>query len=86
MVDTGTTWKTFKAFRTKSFSFYDAVFPTPVNSENWMKGHCDCPNFYKLFICEHVIGIALRKKWTRAPTKAKSIPIGVVKQSKSSVG
>lgn len=75
-IDVSTKWNTFTDFREKSFSFCETVFSVSTNDENWMKGQCDCRRYYKLFTCEHVIGIALRKKWTEAPPEAKVHEIG----------
>lgn len=71
-----TNWQTFDEFRQKEFSYCEAVFPNPSNAENWLKADCDCKMFYKKYICEHIIGIALRMKWTTAPIEAKNIPLG----------
>lgn len=62
----------------KSFSFYDVVFPSPLNKENWMEGKCDCGRFFKECICEHVIAIACRLKLTtvREEVEQSNIPIG----------
>lgn len=46
------------------------------DENNWMNGRCHCRNFFKEFICEHVIGIALRLKIVSAPNEAKIIPLG----------
>lgn len=51
-------------------------FEYPVTAENWIFGNCDCCNGFKLFVCEHMIGIALRLKVASAPPEAKTIPIG----------
>lgn len=48
--------------------------------ENWMAAECECRNYYKLFLCEHIVGIALRKKLTKAPPEAKNVPIGAKRQ------
>lgn len=69
-------WETFDDFRKKSFAICEVNFPSTANSETWLKGKCDCRNFYKLFICEHVVGIALRMKWTTPPPEAKNLPLG----------
>lgn len=69
-------WKKFDDYRTKAFSFVHVSFGYPITAENFLFGECDCANGFKLFICEHIIGIALRLKIAEAPTAAKTIPIG----------
>lgn len=71
------TWKDFDDFKKKSFSYFDIVFPSPLNKQNWIEGRCDCGRFFKEFICEHVIGLALRLKVTTVRDEAKNIPIGM---------
>lgn len=71
-----TPWTTFDEFRRKESSFCEAVFPNPTNADNFLAGKCDCRTFFKQYICEHIIGIALRMKWTIAPIEEKSIPLG----------
>lgn len=51
-------------------------FDYPITAENWKFGECDCANGLKLFVCEHIIGIALRLKMAEAPAAAKTIRIG----------
>lgn len=47
-----------------------------ITSDNWIYGTCDCADGFKLFVCEHMVGIALRKKVAFPPPEAKTIPIG----------
>lgn len=51
-------------------------FDYPITAENWKFGECDCANGLKLFVWEHIIGIALRLKMAEAPAAAKTIRIG----------
>lgn len=71
-----TAWKDFGEFKRESFAYYDIVFPSPLNKHNWLEGRCDCEKFYKLFICQHIIGIALRLKLTNVRDEAKNVPLG----------
>lgn len=67
-------WKDFL----KSFDTWKIVFPKGDTS-NWMKWSCTCPAFLKNYICKHVLGVALRKKYITedcVPSEAKCIPIG----------
>lgn len=69
-------WKKFEDYRVKAFEFVHTSFDHPITADNWMFGECDCANGFKLFVCEHMIGIALRLKMAEAPAAAKTIPIG----------
>lgn len=69
-------WKNFKDYREKGFDFVHTTFEYPITAENWKFGNCDCKNGFKLFICEHMIGIALRSKVAEAPVAAKTLQIG----------
>lgn len=69
-------WTTFKQFKEECFSFYNATFSAPLAKDNWMKGSCDCYQYFKLYMCVHILGIALRMRYVTAPDEAKTIPIG----------
>lgn len=69
-------WKNFKDYSEKAFEFVHASFEYPITEENWKFGDCDCKNGFKLFVCEHMIAIALRLKVAEAPTAAKTLQIG----------
>lgn len=51
-------------------------FDYPVTEGNWANAFCVCTDGLKKYLCEHIVGIALRFKVVEAPTEAKSIPIG----------
>lgn len=70
------TWKNFKEYSEKAFGFVHATFDYPITKDNWKFADCDCKNGFKLFVCEHMIGIALRLKVAEAPAAAKTLPIG----------
>lgn len=74
--DDSTDWDNFDSFKKNSFSFYDTTFMYPVKRENWLKSECDCADYFKLFFCKHIIGIAIRLKCVVAPAEAKTVPIG----------
>ena len=40
------------------------------------KGMCTCPQFLERFMCKHVLGIAIRLKFTKPPPEAENVPIG----------
>lgn len=69
-------WNTFDDFKYEAFAVTHTTFDYPISSENWIYGVCDCADGFKLFVCEHMVGIALRTKVTFAPPEAKNIPIG----------
>lgn len=69
-------WTTFKQFKEECFLFYTAIFPVLLAKENWIKGSCDCYQYFKLYMCVHILGIALRMRYVSAPDEAKTIPIG----------
>lgn len=75
-IDDSTEWPDFDSFKKKSFSFYDTTFNYPVKRENWLQGKCDCKDYFKLYICRHIIGIAIRLKCITPPAEAKTVPIG----------
>lgn len=68
-------WITFDDYKS-SLGMVHLVFKNNVTAENWQNGTCDCSNFFKNYLCEHLIGVALRLKCVEAPIEAKTIPIG----------
>lgn len=74
--DDSNAWTDFDCFRSEAFSFNDTSFNYPISRENWLSAQCDCGDFFKLFMCRHIIGIGLRMKVITAPAEAKNIPIG----------
>lgn len=74
-------WNTFDAFKHEAFAVVHTTFDYPVTSENWIYSICDCADGFKLFVCEHMVGIALRLKLVFAPSEAKTIPIGQKRKS-----
>lgn len=71
-----TGWKSFNEFKRYAFAVVHTTFPYPITSENWTDGLCDCVDGFKLFMCQHKIGIAIRLKVVTPPIEAKNIPIG----------
>lgn len=69
-------WQSFNNFRRMYFSKCTTSFMTPFNKTTWDQGICNCSDFFKLNVCQHVVGIALRMKFAEAPPEAKTIPIG----------
>lgn len=75
-IDDSTDWNDFDSFKKNSFSFHDTKFEYPTKRENWLCSECDCRDYFKLYICEHIIGIAIRLKLVVPPVEAKNVPIG----------
>lgn len=69
-------WNTFDEFKKRNFQFNYVKFPKPFSKNNWNEGVCDCADFFKLYICAHVLGISLRMKFIVAPPEAKALPLG----------
>lgn len=66
-------WHSFDEFKKKNFAFWKTELP----SAGWEQGTCTCPQFFKVYICKHILGLAIRLKLTIPPIEAKSIPIGL---------
>ena len=49
---------------------------TSIDTLNWMRSVCTCPQFFKRGVCKHIIGISIRLGLTQAPLEAKSVPLG----------
>lgn len=69
-------WTTFDEFKLRNFQFYNINFPKPLTKNNWHEGICDCSDFFKKYMCVHVLGISLRMKFIVAPDEAKALPLG----------
>lgn len=65
-----TEWTDFDHFKKVNFSQWRTYL-----EEDWQKGRCNCPVFSKVYMCKHVIGIAIRLKFIDPPIEAKAIPI-----------
>lgn len=65
-------YTTFETFRKRAFK----VWIVEIKDKDWEKGVCSCPHFLKIFICKHLIGVAIRLKLTKPPPVAKNVPIG----------
>lgn len=70
-----TKWTKFSDFK-NTLLYANAIFDYPVTKDNWAFGRCNCSDGFKLFLCHHMVGIALRLKLVEAPPEAKTIPIG----------
>lgn len=69
-------YQTFDEFKKAQHSNIRVKFPAPYTRENWSRGSCNCCNYFKLYMCEHILSISMRMRYICAPEEAKSIPIG----------
>lgn len=64
------TWKTFDQY----VEFGHCMFYTvkiSKDKERWhLDSQCDCPDFFKHYVCKHTVGIALRRKIAILPKTA----------------
>jgi MULE transposase domain len=67
-------WTSFDQFKDLQFGIWKLTLPN--NGSEWTKGICNCPNFFKEYICKHVIGMAIRLKFCKPPPAAKDVPLG----------
>ncbi|CAF1497238.1 unnamed protein product [Rotaria sp. Silwood1] len=65
-------WTTLNQFR-KSFDIWRMEME---NNEAWKKSKCNCPAVFKHYICKHIVGMAIRLKYCKPPSAAKTVPIG----------
>lgn len=64
----------FDEFKEQFFNKWKVILPQ--NKEQWTQGTCTCPNFYKMYMCKHIIGLSIRLKYAVPPVEAKNIPLG----------
>ena len=64
-------WSTFNQFQ-KPFD----IWCMEMNDSIWEKSKCNCPNFFKTYICKHIVGMAVRLKYCKPPAAAKTVSIG----------
>lgn len=64
----------FDRYMNKAFSHWTLKMPS---RQDWLcNAVCNCPAFYKNFICKHIVGMAIRLQYEKARLEAKNIPIG----------
>lgn len=68
-------WTTYNEF-VQSFDMVHTKFDYPISATNWNFARCDCVIGFKQYLCEHIVGIALRLKIIEAPAEAKNLPLG----------
>lgn len=70
-------WTSFKQYKEFLTDWFSVSMPKQVSIADWTNSECECRTYFKLYMCEHIIGIALRKKLVAAPPEAKNVPLGV---------
>ena len=65
-------WTTFNQFK-KSFDIWCMEME---DGSDWKTSKCNCPAFFKNYICKHAVGMAIRLKYCKPPAAAKTVPIG----------
>ena len=65
-------WPTFDEYVLQE----NSIWCVDINTQNWKASQCNCPKFYKIYKCKHVIGIASRLKLCEIPMQAKTIELG----------
>lgn len=70
------TWIEFSDYLDNNFKEWTVQLPKDQQNTSWIEGYCDCPIYLKMFICKHIVGLALRLKYEKAPPEAKNMMIG----------
>ena len=73
-------WKVFSEFADCAFGIWKVTMKSDSNATNYKKGTCTCPTYYKQFICKHVIGIAILKKYVKCDVRAQNVPLGEMRK------
>ena len=67
-------WTSFDQFKDLQFGIWKITLSD--NATEWQNGVCNCPSFFKEYICKHTVGMAIRLKYCRPPSAAKDVPLG----------
>ncbi|CAF3842823.1 unnamed protein product [Rotaria sordida] len=67
-------WTSLDQFKDFQFSIWRVTLSD--NATEWKSGLCNCPSFFKEYICKHIMGMAIRLKFCKPPPSAKDIPLG----------
>ena len=49
---------------------------TRLDTSEFQNSTCSCPEYFKSYICKHIVGIAAMTKLYRISSEAKTVPIG----------
>ncbi len=47
-----------------------------MDQSKWLDGICNCPAFFKKFMCKHVVSMAIRLNYCKPQPAPKNVPIG----------
>ena len=67
-------WYSFDQYKIKAFNIWRVILPT--DGTKWLDSQCNCPGFFKKFICKHIVGLAIRLNYCKPPPAAKNVKIG----------
>jgi uncharacterized Zn finger protein len=67
-------WHSFDQYKVKAFNISRVLLP--IDETKWIDGQCNCPAFFKKFMCKHIVGLAIRLNYCRPPPAAKNVKIG----------
>ncbi|CAF1379390.1 unnamed protein product [Adineta ricciae] len=67
-------WYSFDHYKAKAFNVWHVTLP--LDESKWMDGRCNCPAFFKKFMCKHIVGLGIRMNYCKPPPAAKNIKIG----------
>lgn len=52
------------------------IWHSTLNETNFQKSTCTCPEYFKSYVCKHIVGIAAIKKLAIIPPEAKVVRLG----------
>jgi len=67
-------WYSFDQYKNKAFNIWCVTLPT--DKLKWLDGVCNCPAFFKKFMCKHVVGMTIQLNYCKPPPAAKNVPNG----------
>ncbi|CAF0823975.1 unnamed protein product [Adineta steineri] len=67
-------WYSFDQYKAKAFNIWHVILP--MDLAKWLNGQCNCPVYFKKFMCKHIVGMAIRLNYSKPPPTAKNFPIG----------
>lgn len=78
-MQSGVTFEKINELNKKKWSNFDqfvagalhTFWNVHISIRDWkLKSKCDCPDFFKNYMCKHIIGVALREKLCKCPKNA----------------
>ena len=73
-------FKDFDDYYSKTTAYWRAQLPNDCSDGKWKYGSCNCPAFMKNYLCKHLIGIAIRGNYCKAPKAIKDVFVGQKKK------